>query len=311
MGAALRRLGFFTYLGGRRDAAPVLAEALELFVAAERLGFDSVWVAQHHFGPVVGTLASPLPFLASVAARTRWIRLGTAVVILPLEHPVRLARAVVDLLSGGRLELGLGSGTDPAVFAALGYDPERRRELMEEGLRAGARSGRVPGGLVPAVARPGGAVPAGLPQHGRRGRPAGAGDELRFQVEQANGLPARAGLPADLDVPGFVDSGVFHLGSADDVVASLRADPALRLATELICQVGHISPGFANTMRALELLATEVGPALGWRPGRDLERGRLRPATRPGPRAGRTGRGGGAWPPGRTPGRSRRPARGR
>lgn len=335
MSAALRRLGFFTYLGGSRDPVTVLAETVELFVAAERLGFDSVWVAQHHFGPVVGMLPSPLPFLASVAARTRWIRLGTAVVILPLEHPVRLAEdaAVVDLLSGGRLELGLGSGTDPAVFTALGHDPERRRELMGDGLRAllGALRGEpLPGGHVvqprapglerrvwqglfsPERAREAAAsgthvlLPRALPRQpglsaDDQARTAAAfleawsqpwpgqvalsrpvypsadaasarrelAEELRFQVEQANRLLARSGLPADLDVQAFVDSGVFHLGSVEDVVASLRADPALPLATELICQVGHIGPGFANTMRALELLATEVAPALGWRPSRD------------------------------------------
>jgi hypothetical protein len=53
------------------------------------------------------------------------------------------------------------------------------------------------------------------------------------------------------------------------VVASLRADPAVPLATELICQVGHLGPGFENTLRALELIATRVAPALGWRPGGD------------------------------------------
>src|SRR5215472_1250962 len=335
MRAGLRRLGFFTYLGGSRDPGALFAETIELLVAAERLGFDSVWVAQHHFGSLVGTLPSPLPFLAAVAARTRWIRLGTAVVILPLEHPVRLAEdaAVVDLLSGGRLELGVGSGTDPAAFTALGYDPERRRGLMEDGLRAllgGLRGEPLPTGHVvrprapgldrrvwqgvfsPERAREAAAagthvlLPRALPGDAnlaaaQQGRAAAAfleawswpwpgqvalsrpvypstdagsarrelADELRFQVEQANRMRARTGLPPDLDVQGFVDAGVFHLGSVQDVLDGLRADPALPLATELICQVGHLGPGFANTMRALELIATEVAPALGWRPRRD------------------------------------------
>jgi alkanesulfonate monooxygenase SsuD/methylene tetrahydromethanopterin reductase-like flavin-dependent oxidoreductase (luciferase family) len=132
----VERLGFFTYLGGRADPVVTMREAVELFVAAEDLGYDSVWVAQHHFGPTVGRLPAPLPFLAHVAARTQRVRLGTAVVILPIEHPVRLAEdaSVVDALSGGRLELGVGSGTDPSVFQALGFDAERRRELMRDGL---------------------------------------------------------------------------------------------------------------------------------------------------------------------------------
>jgi alkanesulfonate monooxygenase SsuD/methylene tetrahydromethanopterin reductase-like flavin-dependent oxidoreductase (luciferase family) len=334
MSVGLRRLGFFTYLGGTRDPGSLFAETIELFVAAERLGFDSVWVAQHHFGPLVGALPSPLPFLAAVAARTRWIRLGTAVVILPLEHPVRLAEdaAVVDLLSGGRLELGLGSGTDPAAFTALGFDPERRRDLMGEGLGAllGALRGeplptghvvrpRAPGlerrvwqGVFsPERAREAAAagthvlLPRALPGDsnlaaGQQARAATAfleawswpwpgqvalsrpvypstdaaaarselADELRFQVEQANRFGTRAGA-GDLDVEGFLDAGVFHIGSVADVLHGLRDDPALPLATELICQVGHLGPGFHHTMRALELIATEVAPALGWRPRRD------------------------------------------
>ena len=94
-------------------------------------------------------------------------------------------------------------------------------------------------------------------------------EELRLQVEQSNRMRARAGIAPDLDVAGFLNAGVFHAGSVEDVVAGLRADPALGLADELICQVGHVGPGFDRTLRALELIATEVAPALGWRPARD------------------------------------------
>src|SRR4051794_29011121 len=75
----VERLGFFAYLGGTADPVVTMRETVELFVAAEELGYDSVWVAQHHFGPTVGRLPAPLPFLAHVAARTRRVRLGTAV----------------------------------------------------------------------------------------------------------------------------------------------------------------------------------------------------------------------------------------
>ncbi|MBO0744647.1 MAG: LLM class flavin-dependent oxidoreductase, partial [Candidatus Dormibacteraeota bacterium] len=132
----LRRIGFFSYLGGAEDPARLLRETIETFRVAEELGFDSVWVAQHHFGSRVGTLPSPLPFLAAVAEQTSRIHLGTAVVILPAEQPVRLVEdaSVVDLLSSGRLELGVGSGTDPGVFRALGVDPDQRAQRMVEGL---------------------------------------------------------------------------------------------------------------------------------------------------------------------------------
>jgi alkanesulfonate monooxygenase SsuD/methylene tetrahydromethanopterin reductase-like flavin-dependent oxidoreductase (luciferase family) len=124
------RLGFLAHLHGTADPRQLYRDYVELFVAAEELGFDSGWVAQHHFEPAVGGLPSPFPFLAAVAARTRRIRLGTAVVTLPLEDPIRVAEdaAVLDALSGGRLELGVGSGTDPATFAVFGKDASRRRE---------------------------------------------------------------------------------------------------------------------------------------------------------------------------------------
>jgi alkanesulfonate monooxygenase SsuD/methylene tetrahydromethanopterin reductase-like flavin-dependent oxidoreductase (luciferase family) len=123
------RLGFLSHLHGDAEPGSLYRDYVELFVAAEELGFDSGWVAQHHFDDSAGRLPSPFPFLAAVAGRTRRIRLGTAVVTLPLEDPVRVAEdaAVLDALSGGRVELGVGSGTDPAVFAAFGKNVETRR----------------------------------------------------------------------------------------------------------------------------------------------------------------------------------------
>lgn len=132
------RLGFLSHVEGAGEARHVYRDALELLVAADELGFDSGWVAQHHFTDKIGRLPSPFPFLAAVAERTRQIHVGTAVVVLPFEHPLRLAEdaAVVDTLSGGRLELGVGSGGDPAEFQAFGIDVERRRELTSDGLVA-------------------------------------------------------------------------------------------------------------------------------------------------------------------------------
>lgn len=116
------RLGFLTHLRGSADPKQVYQESLKLFEAADQLGFDAGWVAQHHFIGTAGLLPSPFPFLAAAAERTRRLRLGIAVVVLPFEIPLRVAQdaAVVDLLSGGRLELGAGSGSDPAEFEAFG-----------------------------------------------------------------------------------------------------------------------------------------------------------------------------------------------
>jgi alkanesulfonate monooxygenase SsuD/methylene tetrahydromethanopterin reductase-like flavin-dependent oxidoreductase (luciferase family) len=132
------RLGFLSHLHGTLPPRQLYRDYVELFVAAEELGFDSAWVAQHHFDAASGRLPSPFTFLAAVAERTQRIHLGTAVVTLPLEDPVRVAEdaAVLDALSGGRVELGVGSGADPAVFTAFGKDLGRRREDNSAGVAA-------------------------------------------------------------------------------------------------------------------------------------------------------------------------------
>jgi alkanesulfonate monooxygenase SsuD/methylene tetrahydromethanopterin reductase-like flavin-dependent oxidoreductase (luciferase family) len=96
----------------------------------------SGWVAQHHARGGPGGLPSPWTFLAYAAARTTRIRLGTAITILPLEDPIRLAEdvSVVDTLSGGRVEIGVGSGGNQLEYAAFGKDVARKRELTSEGL---------------------------------------------------------------------------------------------------------------------------------------------------------------------------------
>src|ERR1700722_13692748 len=130
------RLGFLTHVQGRGGASATYRHAQELFVVADELGFDVGWVAQHHVSLGGGGLSSPWTFLAHAAARTRRIRLSTAITVLPLEDPVRLAEdvAVVDTLSGGRVEIGVGSGGSELEYAAFGRDVGRKRELTSEGL---------------------------------------------------------------------------------------------------------------------------------------------------------------------------------
>src|SRR6185295_14196173 len=98
------RLGFLTRLEVGADAADSYRFALEMFALADELGYDTGWIAQHHFLNGDGRLPSAFPFLAAAAERTRTIGLGTAIVTLPLEDPVRVAEdaAFVDVLSGGR-----------------------------------------------------------------------------------------------------------------------------------------------------------------------------------------------------------------
>lgn len=126
------RAALFTRLLETGSAADRYRYALEQIQAAERLGFAGAWVAQHHFHEAEGGLPSPFVLLAAAAARTSRIRLGTAIVTLPHEDPVRVAEdaVVLDAISGGRVELGLGSGGTPATFWAFGVDPAARREVF-------------------------------------------------------------------------------------------------------------------------------------------------------------------------------------
>lgn len=87
-----KRLGFFTRLLDHVAPGERYRLATEQIRHAERLGFDSAWVAQHHFHEHEGGLPSPLVFLAHAAAHTERIRLGTAIITLPMENPLRLPR---------------------------------------------------------------------------------------------------------------------------------------------------------------------------------------------------------------------------
>jgi putative FMN-dependent luciferase-like monooxygenase len=146
-----KRLGFFTRLLDRVDAAERYRLAIAQIVHAERCGFESAWVAQHHFHEDEGGLPAPFVFLAQVAAQTSRIRLGTGIVTLPLELPIRVAEdaAVLDLISGGRLEVGVGGGGNLSSYAAFGQDSAERATRLVEHLRVmrDAWAGRtLPGG---------------------------------------------------------------------------------------------------------------------------------------------------------------------
>ena len=97
-------------------------EALEQVEFAEELGFDSVWVAEHHSSRY-GIFPSLTPILSYMAARTKKIRIGTGVSVLPFHNPIRLAEeaAMLDLLSKGRLEFGVGRGSAFNTYEYLGF----------------------------------------------------------------------------------------------------------------------------------------------------------------------------------------------
>jgi alkanesulfonate monooxygenase SsuD/methylene tetrahydromethanopterin reductase-like flavin-dependent oxidoreductase (luciferase family) len=117
----------------RRD---VHARVTREIVAADRLGFDYAWLAEHHFSEEYGIMPDVFVYASYVAALTKRIKIGTAVVTLPLANPVRVAEnaAFVDILSGGRFVLGLGSGYRKYEFDGFGIDFDARRDIQEEAI---------------------------------------------------------------------------------------------------------------------------------------------------------------------------------
>jgi alkanesulfonate monooxygenase SsuD/methylene tetrahydromethanopterin reductase-like flavin-dependent oxidoreductase (luciferase family) len=127
-------------------------DAIELAVEAENLGFDSVWVSEHHFLDD-GYLPSVLPMCAAIAAKTSRITIGTAVALAPLYDPLRLAEdaACVDLIAQGRLILGLGQGWRAEEFDAFRVPLKQRPHLLEDSiltLRQAWSDGVTTGGTV-------------------------------------------------------------------------------------------------------------------------------------------------------------------
>lgn len=325
------RLGFFTRL---LDAAPDgrrYRTALAQVRAAEEHGFASAWVAQHHFDRDEGGLPSPFPFLAAAAVQTDRIALGTGIVALPLEDPVRVAEdaAVVQALSDGRVQLGVGSGGTPSAFAAFGRASEDRREIQADhldvlrdafagrGIRGsdlrlnppapdlavrlwqatfsvegGRRAGRAGDGLllsrtqprepgqalhdvqVPIVEAYLSSLPGGVEPRILASRTAVVVDPDRLAEAWASADHGVRGLTrtflgqddtGDLaDLARLTDT---HLGTVEEVVATLAADRTLPLATDVAFQVHSVDPAPEITLRSIELLATEVAPRLGLRTG--------------------------------------------
>ena len=125
------------YEDGARTLSARYAQILDQIVYAEQLGFDACWIAEHHgYLTPHHALACPNPaiLLAAAAQRTRRIGLNTAVANLSLRHPLLIAEdyALVDLLSNGRLGLGIGRGSFGHEYAAFGQNIEESRERFEE-----------------------------------------------------------------------------------------------------------------------------------------------------------------------------------
>ncbi|MFI7454866.1 putative FMN-dependent luciferase-like monooxygenase [Nonomuraea sp. NPDC049714] len=322
------RLGFFTRLLDDVPPGERYRLAAEQIRHAEAAGFDSAWVAQHHFDGTEGGLPAPLVFLAHVAATTTRVRLGTGIITLPLEHPVRVAEdaAVLDLLTGGRLEVGVGSGGTPASFAPFGHDSANRSAVYAEHLAVlvkawsgadlgagnrlypaaprllgaiweatfsvggGARAGRAGNGLMLSRTQPRPVddpqatlariqrpivdayhenLPPGATPRIMASRTAFVADSRAEALRYAELGLGRGRLPFELpdsDLDRRIAAFDVHVGTPQDVIDSLRADPTLERVTDLVFQTHSVDPPHPLVLRSIELLATEVAPALGWTP---------------------------------------------
>ncbi len=119
----------------QRDNTELYHECFDQIVRAEEAGFDDIWLSEHHF---LDDCYSPsmLPIGCAIAARTKKVHIGTSVLLLPLHDPVRVAEdaATLDVISGGRLELGLGVGYKAEELKAWGVEPKSRGKRMDEGI---------------------------------------------------------------------------------------------------------------------------------------------------------------------------------
>src|SRR5499433_4227488 len=127
-----RTLSFFQAAPGLTHEEVVHRE-LEQMEWTEELGFDQIWLTEHHFIDY-GLAVDPATLACAAASRTRRVRIGLAAAILPFHHPLRLAEqmALVDIISGGRLDVGVGRGNRPAEFRGYRVPQEQSRDRFDE-----------------------------------------------------------------------------------------------------------------------------------------------------------------------------------
>ncbi len=198
-----KRIGFNTRVSFNDDAGPArgLRDGIELFKAAERLGYQSGWAYQRHFDHY---LSSPLPFFAAAGQHTSHITLGSAVIPMRYQDPILLAEAAgtTDLLIGGRLELAISTGTNAAFDAVFGaVDTDARTEAKRRQARFLAA---IAGEALHTVDGPGQAFPEGTELRVTPHSPT-----LRARIRQGSASLGSAVQAAELGI-GLISGTVQH-----------------------------------------------------------------------------------------------------
>jgi alkanesulfonate monooxygenase SsuD/methylene tetrahydromethanopterin reductase-like flavin-dependent oxidoreductase (luciferase family) len=222
------------YPGDGRSGVELYAQALELAAEAERLGFDSVWTSEHHFVDDA-YLPSVLPLSAAIAARTQRVAVGTGLLLAPLHEPVRIAEdaAVVDLISNGRLVLGIGLGWRVEEFDGLGIPVAERVSRLEDSIAVYRQAWR--GELVT------------------------GGEGLRYPNVPVRPVPTRPGGPP-IWVGGFDERAIRRAGRLGDGFLASDVTPPSFAEQVAIAREAHAAAG-----RGADLSISVHLPTFAWR----------------------------------------------
>jgi hypothetical protein len=215
---------------GDQTAQALYARAFAIAEEAEALGFSKLWLAEHHFTNYA-TSARPLQLLSHLAARTQQIRLGPAIIPIPLHHPLVVAEelATLDVLSGGRLEVGLGKGYAQYQYDRLGIDRARDQGRFLEALVVRGTNSAAPYDLL-----------EDFGVHSAVAWPFGEPAPLQPQIARGYGLAMQA-IAAMEPTAGAAAAGQTLL----QWLSALTAEGA---AIELICTGQSLGGGLAPTV---------------------------------------------------------------
>ncbi|HFR0063309.1 TPA: LLM class flavin-dependent oxidoreductase [Klebsiella pneumoniae] len=286
-----KRLGFFTRLLDQGSAQTRYRLAAEQIRHAERLGFDSAWIAQHHFHEQEGGLPSPLVFLAHVAAQTDRIRLGTAISFLPfgltseqrgaafadhlhlihsawrgdtLSHPdnrlyppaPQLAERIWIATFSAEGAIRAGQAGHGLMLSRTQPRPSGEPRLPLDAIQnpiIDAYLAALPDGVAPRILASRTAFVADSHAHALQVAEPG----LRKQATQHRA----AGHTIEGDsVTDYLQQLDAHVGDPEHVIASLAQDSVLARATDISFQVHSVEPSHRDTLRSIELIAQHIAP---------------------------------------------------